>query len=239
MTEADWLACDTSWLLYQELACTLSRRPVLLFTAACLRRVWDLLDQRAHQFAVEVTEQYADGLVSRRDLLETWSQAEAETDEGIWVMDGWWCDEEQWAEFGAEGSGAILKAAEAALAAPAWTAARAAFHARSLVAWDAGATARESKVLEESLTQFALLHDLTYQHPQVSRPNPEWLWGNGATVHRLARTIYAERRFGWFPLLADALEDAGCVDEQILGHLRGPGPHARGCWCLDILVNKS
>jgi hypothetical protein len=40
-------------------------------------------------------------------------------------------------------------------------------------------------------------------------------------------------------VLADALEDAGCDNGDILGHLRGPGPHVRGCWVLDLLLGKS
>ena len=39
-------------------------------------------------------------------------------------------------------------------------------------------------------------------------------------------------------VLADALEDAGCTDADILGHLRGPGPHVRGCWVIDLLLGK-
>jgi hypothetical protein len=40
-------------------------------------------------------------------------------------------------------------------------------------------------------------------------------------------------------VLADALEESGCTDADILTHLRGPGPHVRGCWCVDLLLNKS
>jgi hypothetical protein len=40
-------------------------------------------------------------------------------------------------------------------------------------------------------------------------------------------------------VLADALEDAGCTNSDILYHLRCPGPHVRGCWALDLLLGKS
>ena len=40
-------------------------------------------------------------------------------------------------------------------------------------------------------------------------------------------------------LLADALKDAGCMDPELLGHFRGPGPHVRGCWCVDLLLGRS
>jgi hypothetical protein len=41
-----------------------------------------------------------------------------------------------------------------------------------------------------------------------------------------------------FVLLADALEDAGCTDAELLGHLRGPGPHVRGCWGVDLILAR-
>ena len=51
--------------------------------------------------------------------------------------------------------------------------------------------------------------------------------------------IYQERAFERLPILADALEEAGCDDPDILSHLRGPGPHVRGCWALDLVLGKA
>ena len=65
-----------------------------------------------------------------------------------------------------------------------------------------------------------------------------WLSWNHGLVPRLAKNIYDERAFEQMPYLADALEDAGCTDAAILAHCRGPGPHARGCWVLDALLEK-
>jgi len=55
----------------------------------------------------------------------------------------------------------------------------------------------------------------------------------------VARAVYDNQDFGVMPNLADALEDAGCTDAELLGHLRGPGVHVRGCWALDLLLAKS
>jgi hypothetical protein len=54
----------------------------------------------------------------------------------------------------------------------------------------------------------------------------------------LAQTIYAERSFADLPVLADALEDAGCRDEDVLEHCREPGEHVRGCWVVDAILGK-
>jgi hypothetical protein len=62
-------------------------------------------------------------------------------------------------------------------------------------------------------------------------------WQDGC-VTRLARSIYRARTFDRLPILADALEEAGCTEASLLGHLRGVGPHARGCFALDVLIRE-
>ena len=64
------------------------------------------------------------------------------------------------------------------------------------------------------------------------------LAGRGATVIGLARYIYEERAFGCLPVLADALEDAGCNCREMLGHLRQPGRHTLGCWPVDLVLGR-
>jgi hypothetical protein len=66
----------------------------------------------------------------------------------------------------------------------------------------------------------------------------EWLAWNTGTIPRLAEAIYEEQAFDRLPILADALEDAGCSEGQLLVHLRTPGVHVRGCWVIDLLLNK-
>jgi hypothetical protein len=65
--------------------------------------------------------------------------------------------------------------------------------------------------------------------------DPRWLT---ETVVALATGIYAERAFDRMPILADALEEAGCDHADILSHCRGDGPHVRGCWVVDLLLGK-
>jgi hypothetical protein len=65
--------------------------------------------------------------------------------------------------------------------------------------------------------------------------DPSWLT---PTVVALAEGIDADRAFDRLPILADALEDAGCTDRAILDHCRGTGPHVRGCWVVDLVLGK-
>jgi hypothetical protein len=67
---------------------------------------------------------------------------------------------------------------------------------------------------------------------------PAWLAWNHGTVPAIARRVYDERRFEDLPILADALEDAGCTNADLLAHCRGGGPHVRGCWAVDLLLGK-
>jgi hypothetical protein len=61
---------------------------------------------------------------------------------------------------------------------------------------------------------------------------PEWRTDTAVT---LARQMYESRDFCAMPILADALQDAGCDNELILDHCREPGPHVRGCWVCDLV----
>ena len=68
---------------------------------------------------------------------------------------------------------------------------------------------------------------------------PALLRWNGGAIPRLATSVFDERDFERLPILADALEEAGCTDAALLGHLRGPGPHLRGCWAVDLLLGNA
>jgi hypothetical protein len=65
-----------------------------------------------------------------------------------------------------------------------------------------------------------------------------WLRWNDGVLQRLAEAIYRDRAFNQLPFLHDALLDAGCDDDELLGHCRQPGDHVRGCWLIDLLLDK-
>lgn len=65
--------------------------------------------------------------------------------------------------------------------------------------------------------------------------DPFWL---SSAVVALVEWIYQDRAFDRLSILADALQDAGCDNEDVLNHCRGDGPHVRGCWVVDILTGR-
>jgi hypothetical protein len=94
----------------------------------------------------------------------------------------------------------------------------------------------------EHQIEAALIRDVFGNPFRPARVDAAWV---NATVRALAQAAYEERslpvgtlnsaRLG---VLADALEDAGCTNPDLLNHLRGPSPHVRGCWALDLILSK-
>ena len=67
--------------------------------------------------------------------------------------------------------------------------------------------------------------------------SPEWRTDTAIT---LARTIHESREFSAMPVLADALQDAGCDNDDILSHCRDTSQvHVRGCWVVDLVLGRS
>ena len=95
-----------------------------------------------------------------------------------------------------------------------------------------------NKPEREKQVQAAFLHDIFGNPFRAVTVDASWLvWSNG-TVVKLAQAVYDERAFERLPILGDALEEAGCLDTEILAHCRGSGPHVRGCWLVDTLLGR-
>ena len=104
--------------------------------------------------------------------------------------------------------------------------------------------AKEGALRAERAHQASLLRD-TFNPFRPVRLDPAWLAWNGGTVKRLAQAAYEHRILPEgrldpqrLAVLADALEEAGCSDKGTLRHLRGPGPHVRGCHVVDLLLGR-
>jgi hypothetical protein len=105
-------------------------------------------------------------------------------------------------------------------------------------AWDLDLT--DPRMAAERGLQACLLRDIVGNpFRPVPALDPGWRSRNGALVAELARSIYDARRFQDLPLLADALADAGCADPELLDHLRGAGVQVRGCWALDLILDRT
>ncbi|QDT24413.1 hypothetical protein HG66A1_62450 [Gimesia chilikensis] len=90
----------------------------------------------------------------------------------------------------------------------------------------------------ERAFQWKLLEDILGETSHKKKIKRKWLRWNDGYIPQLAQEIYDNRDFERMPLLADALEEAGCKDEDILDHCRKHTVHARGCWVVDLLLGK-
>src|SRR5262249_28745748 len=81
----------------------------------------------------------------------------------------------------------------------------------------------------------AFIHDIIGNPFKPIFLDPAWLT---LTVKALAEQIYNDRAFDRMPILADALEEAGCTVKEVLEHCRNGGEHVRGCWVVDKVLGK-
>jgi hypothetical protein len=243
MTEADW---STSTDAAGMLRFLLSRggtsdRKFRLFGVACCRRIWPLLTDGRSRLAVEGAEAYADGLAGLPALHGAYQVAWAAAKEAIASRD---------ADAGQDPD-RLYGMHDDGLAAPAACAAAYAASPEAHQAENAGYYARHAQMqaasplaLAESTRpdaeQADLLRDLFGPLPfRDVVVSPSLLTWRDGTLPKLAWAIYDERRFGDLPVLADALQEAGCDNEKVLTHCRGPGPHVRGCWLVDFLLQRA
>jgi hypothetical protein len=209
MTALEALTCDDPRPLLRWLGDRAGGRKVRLFGCHCCRRVWGQLDDR-HRRAVWSSECYADGRISPL----AWCRLGAGLPPARTHA-----EEAAWAAWRGYGIVAAWRAAEAAEAVTA--------PARRLATWQ-----------DERAWQAALLRELCGD-PTRDRPVARAVlcWHDG-TVRRLAEGIAEGRTFHLMPILADALLDAGCDDDELMAHCRDEGPHVRGCWALDRVLGR-
>lgn len=204
-----------------------SQRKLRLVAVACCRRVRHLLTPEACQ-ALEVAERVAEGLAGseeRRRVREAAFHAD-------WLAD----------PTTAHRRGPAKAAVCDALARRGWEAAASAVWRTIQIGtletyrshgeeWEAARKA-QGVLLAESLR---CLFGNPFRPLSLA---PAVLAWQGSTVVKMASTIYEARRWEDMPLLGDALEEAGCSDRDVLEHCRGKGPHARGCFVLDSLLDR-
>jgi hypothetical protein len=250
MKEEQWLSCTSPDRMLRFLAGKVSDRKLRLFVCACCRRLWPLLTDERSREAVEVAERYADGLATAGQLRAAEAAAAA-------------CAQEANAACTRDASRTPPWAADAAYrAAFDPTASEDAAYANAVVGsgrcfmaagsrdeyWRAGKNREAARARRaEATMQCHLLRDLC--GPVLFRPvaiAPSALAWNDGTIPLLARAAYEERCLPdgaldstRLAVLADALEESGFADTAFLSHLRGPGPHVRGCHVVDAILGKT
>ncbi|QEL20621.1 hypothetical protein [Limnoglobus roseus] len=215
MTEAEWQTSSNPSLLLQYVAKSATERKLRLVVLECRARVRDLMVYRPYRSAVVVAERYVEGAANATELSRA-SRA------------------------------ALSAATQIKLLGPvgmfrrrlAWSAVRAAVADASSLGWKVGEAVDAATNAKHVLRPLPVGRVLRCVFGNPFRPvtfSPPWL---NPTAVAIATVIYEDRAFDRLPILADALQDAGCEDEAILGHCRGDGVHVRGCWVVDGVLGK-
>jgi hypothetical protein len=219
VTEAEWLACTDPQTMLEFLRGKASDRKLRLFACHCCYH--SLQDhgcfKEEAEDAVVMAEWFADGEATLGDLIDEREDFMRSFDAATFTLV------------------AMMDAVAPTMATPmtiddALRGVVAIAEYNRVIGFTANEQAHQCEVLRDFFgNPFRRLHVI----------NPPWLAWNDGTVPKLAQGIYEQRRFEGMFVLADALEDAGCTDAGLLAHLRGPGPHVRGCWAVDLILGKS
>ena len=228
-----------------------SDRKLRLFAVGCCRRLWEYLDDEKGRPALEAAEQGADGGVYGDALWAAWGLDPSNYDE-LRGRIAERCAHRR------EVGDAVYKAVTRSMDVRGVAEAKGIAH---LIAAIVGAQALGDRAddyllcqlgkdvqLEdeefqiagqaaatEQAAQVVLIRDIFGNPFRTTAFFPSW---RTDTTSSLARQMYESRDFGAMPILADALQDAGCDSDDILAHCRGPGPHVRGCWVVDLVLGK-
>lgn len=216
MTEAEWLACEDPTPMLESLEQRASDRKLRLLAVSFARRAIHLCGSKRVAEALEVAERVADRELSgakrgaaRRWLKGTWSQPVSE---------------------------ALVASSNMAAVYSGWAAANALAHEGSTSLDEDQKEQHVQRQREKELaTQSVILRDIFGNPFRPGAFSPEW---RTDTALSLARQMYESRNFSAMPVLADALQDAGCDSKDILTHCRNDGPHVRGCWVVDLVLGK-
>ncbi|MCI0700982.1 MAG: hypothetical protein L0241_07860 [Planctomycetia bacterium] len=223
MTEAQWLACRTSRKMLAFLQGRLSQRKALLIGCACCRLHWSEITLAEYRSATEILERMADGVASEQEIAEGRRVANYALDMHTGTI-----------------RGIPRRYKTRAAGCGAW-AVREMFGPDHLDAESVDSALAHLWYIGKSPSVGARRHSRVVRDicGNPFRPvafDPEWLTSD---VLLLARGIYEERAFDRMPILADALQDAGCDNDDILNHLRdAKQTHVRGCWAVDLVLGK-
>lgn len=220
MTEVEWTTSNKARKMLQSIMNNpiISNRKLRLFACACVRSVWDLLENEKSRYAVQMSEKFADGLISSEELEKARHEAQQlcsyvtanalKTDAEKANVVAWiayFCTRQTWGS---------------------------AYQAALIEAWNPGKS-----------VQANLLRDIMGNPLHPTEINSKYIT---PTVTSLAISAYNKRDTqtghldrSRLSILADALEDQGDnILYPLICHLRNPEKHVRGCWALDTVLRK-
>jgi hypothetical protein len=210
--------------------CGASDRKLRLFVVACCRRVVHLMADPRSRHAVEVAEAFVDGSAGDGERGAAMREAnEAERDALRVRLES---------ERGI--SPRFFLAAHAATSA-CGTPGEFATNAVRSILWACGEIACDPESAlggldHERAAECITIRDMFGNPFKPTQFDPSW---RTETAVALARKMYESRDFSVMPIMGDALQDAGCPDEDILNHCRSPGVHVRGCFVVDLVLSRS
>ena len=223
MTEAEWLACPDPQRMLEFLRGKASERKLRLFACGCCYRLHDLWGMMGGCLeAVEFANRYADGGATREDLKLA--------QDDLSNIDDYYGSSEE----------IRFHALDCVTAIPLGDVNGLANRIIEYFEHHHHFTEAELEAEQEAerVLQCEILREFFGNPFRSMAVEPSWLTRYDGTVPGLAQAIYDEGAFDRLPVLADALEETGCTNPDILGHCRGPGPHVRGCWVVDLLLGK-
>jgi hypothetical protein len=223
MNEEEWLTSGAPEALLAACWKPASDRKKRLFGVACCRRVEHLLPDVRFKNAVRIAERFADGTSPPEALANAYRAAYALLPQYTRELYTRGTSEPDY-RYGGTASCCNVSHESADTAQHTW--------------WDAAQTLHETGTKwHDELAAIARLIRDVFENP--FRPvSFDPAWRTGTTVS-LARGMYDSREFGAMPILADALQDAGCEEEAILMHCRDANqPHVRGCWVYDLVLGN-
>ena len=242
MTEEEWRAGTQTRGMVEFITGRGTARKLRLFGVACCRRISQFFKDERSGNLVDCAERYADG-VARLNEMESAFEDAAEAQEAIhWEGGGAVDQSAAEAVLGLHPDLDLIQVFEGTMEAVGESAAAAWSHRTEpqLEHWREHKRdrddARDAAAEEERAVQAGLLRDIFGNPFRPVAFAPEW---RTPTAVALARQMYEPRDFGAMPILADALQDAGCDSDDVLTHCRGPGPHVRGCWVVDCVLGKA
>jgi hypothetical protein len=235
MTEAEWQSSTDprGMLEFLERERQATERQLRLFALACCSRIWHVLPEEGKHLA-QVGERFAEGKATRheRDM----AVAAFRAVHGRHLING--------PELRAIYSTKAMAFDAFTANVVAHNAATAAMTFRAAIvgtgSYPNAVQRPDPAYAAERGAQAFLLRDIVGSIPfRRVLMDDDWLGWNQGTIRVLAQMIYDKSAFHRLPLLADALEDAGCTNPDLLDHCRSSEPHVRGCWPVDLILAKS